>query len=258
MNIVSANRTPEEAKDFISRAGLTNPKHIAAATLLVRGMKWCDTWNRTPLCFPMIGGTAAAHETNLTSSSYSPIVQGTAITHDWEGATPDADKTGQWIIVDQNILSLNLTFMAYVKRLNTSNTQSFMGTYYGVSPDGIVSLGRANGGTQWHYTNGMYTYEGPYIAQTGGPMLVSGSSFSATDHRMYFNGSEVASSTHETNSVLGGNRNLYFYCRYNDPGGRTDATLCLLLMGNDWLPDQHAKMATIVKAVQATLGRGAF
>lgn len=188
---------PTEASTFISTVGLTDRSQIAAISTLVASAKRNQWWDKCKVIYPFVGGTAETHKYNLkdprdADSAYRLTFSG-SFTHSNTGIKGDGSTAwAQTYFIPSGSLSLTSTALSYYTRdVPTSNRMAFAGSSDAFSNDRLYFYLIWSGNISYY---DCYGVSGGFRASsvTGVPPkgLYMGSRISATDSRIYRNGTQ--------------------------------------------------------------------
>jgi hypothetical protein len=97
---------------FIDAAGITSPRQRAAINNLVIGLKADSLWTKMVAIYPIVGGTEAAHELNLKSSSFNINLSGSWAEPADQGMIPNTTTSTGDTGIAANSLNINSHHMS--------------------------------------------------------------------------------------------------------------------------------------------------
>jgi len=253
-----------DALAFISAAGITDATQSSAVQSLVGSLKSAGVWSKLLLCYPFVGGTAAAHKFNLKDprdldAAYRLVFSG-GWTHSSTGAAPDG-SVGTYADTKLNpATALSATSYAEMSYYRTNPTQ----------PSTYVSQGARIDSTspiQSFHTH-FYSGDGNTYVDFGQRVVVANSTYGAATGAysisrvsdslitVYRNGSSVATGT-ATNNQLPSLNSYLGAMNYNASGNANNNSrqLAFYSISNGLTNTEMSAMYSAVQAFQTALGR---
>lgn len=255
--------TDADATAFIAAAGITDATQVSAVNTLVGGLKSAGVWSKLLLCYPFVGGSAAAHKWNLKDprdldAAYRLVFSG-GWTHSSTGAAPDGSSA--WADTKLNpATALSATSYAEMSYYRTNPTQ----------PSTYVSQGARIDSTspvQSFHTH-FYSGDGNTYVDFGQRVVVANSTYGAATGAysisrvsdslitVYRNGSSVATGT-ATNNQLPSLNSYLGAMSYNTQGvtNYNSRQLSFYAISSGLTGAEMSAMYSTVQAFQTALSR---
>lgn len=247
-----------DAQAFITAAGITDPTQQSAINQLVVDLKGYNIWTKFKAIYPFCGSTASQQKWNLKDPRDLDVAFRLNFvgggTWDSNGYTPNGTNgyAGTFIYMSTNLSATNL-HTSYYSRTNVANNAQFdCGLTDNATKGWLIMRARTAAGNAT-LENGSASFNGAVANSQG---LYIGTSTASNAHKIYKNGSVVASSTTAQTQTLFNNPQ-YFGAAIITTGGAFYSTrqLAFASVGSGLNDTEAANLYTAVQAYQTTLNR---
>ena len=248
-----------DAQAFITAASITDPTQQAAINTLVVDLKGYSIWSKMKAIYPFVGGTASTHKWNLKDprdldAAFRLQFLG-GWTHSSAGALQNAFCYADTKFTPSgNITATSAHHSAYLRVNRTIAQQAAYGSYTGTTAD--MQLYPYSFSIGW--INDLFDNSQSRISVNTGNStgFIVGSRASSSSHKLFRNGSSIASTTNNTNGTP---PNIPYYIgavNLNGIASFYDIQQFAFASIGDGLTDtEAANLYTAVQAFQTTLGR---
>jgi hypothetical protein len=247
-----------DAQAFITAAAITDPTQQEAINNLVIGLKADGLWTKMKAVYPFVGGTATTMKWNLKNplDTDAAFRLGFAGGGTWSntGYKPNGTNgyAGTFIYMSANLSATNLHTAFYSRTNVADNSQYDCGVTNNTTKGWLIMNARTLLGNS-ALENGSATFSGAVANSQG---LYIGTSTSSTAHKIYKNGSTVASSTTPQTQTLF-TQPQFFGAALITTGGAYYSTreLAFASVGDGLTDTDATNLNSRVTAFQTTLGR---